>query len=230
MSGHELTHHLMGIVGDSELRQFVYEHMGEYCHQCRNRLNSLKLCIYLAKRQDPPASPSELGILEDKYAVLERSIDLVQTLCRPMSLSLATLGLDLLIQDRMPRWIARAIDIDVDFLCVPPADRAIAPFDPDRMGQVLDLLWDWRMRRLEPGSTVQFGWKVERGFASVVWDEQPNGFASSPASSVHSDSDAWALPLITRVIEAHGGKASLREGDAWRLDMTWPTRANPASA
>ncbi|WP_435019223.1 hypothetical protein TA3x_001179 [Tundrisphaera sp. TA3] len=228
MSGHDLTHHLMGIVSDATLRQFVYEHMGEYCHQCRNRLNSLKLCIYLAKRQVPPASATDLGVLEDRYAVLERSIDLIQTLCRPMSLSLASLGLDLLIQDRMPRWIARAIDLDVDFVCAPPTERAVALFDPDRLGQALDLLWDWRMRRMEPGSTVQFGWRVEYGIASVNWHEHPNGFASSPPPA--AETDAWALPLITRVIEAHGGKATLSESDAWRLDLAWPIQATPSPA
>jgi hypothetical protein len=227
MNSPELTAHLMGIVSDSGLRQVIYEHMGEYCHQCRNRLNSLKLCIYLAKRQDPPASPSELKVLEDRYAVLERSIDLIQTLCRPMTLSLASLGLDLLIQDRMPRWIAKAIDLDVDFTCAPPTERAVARFDPDRMGQVLDLLWDWRVHRLEPGSSVQFAWRVERGMASVVWEEQPNGFSAGLSPDESRASDAWALPLITRVVDAHGGRANLYEGEPWRLDMSWPVNALP---
>ena len=34
---------LLRIARDPDLRQRVYEHLREYCHQCRNRLNSLKL-------------------------------------------------------------------------------------------------------------------------------------------------------------------------------------------
>src|SRR3954454_8447774 len=97
MNDQRLTHHLMEIARDPSLRDHVYEHLGEYCHQFRNRLNSLKLCLYLAKRHSCETGLSGFGILEEHYSSLERSIDLIQTICRPMSISPSSLGLDLLI-------------------------------------------------------------------------------------------------------------------------------------
>ena len=222
-----LTDHLMGIASNPDLRQVIYEHMGEYCHQCRNRLNSLKLCLYLAKRQAQSACPSVLASLEQRYAALERSIDLIQTLCRPMAVSLSLLGLDLLIQDRLPHWQRLAVDRDVEIACVPPEVRAMARFDPDRMGQALDCLVDWRIAQLEPGSTARMTWRVDRGEARMIWEEEANSFGDpvGPTDPTHS----WALPLITRVVEAHGGDVRLGEPTSRTVEIAWPIGPKPAN-
>jgi hypothetical protein len=215
-----LTRHLMGIANDSTLRQNVYDQMGEYCHQCRNRLNSMKLCLYLAKRQSHPTTQADLAILEQLYATLERSIDLIQTLCRPMPVSMSSLGLDLLIREHEPDWARMATDRDIELEFIPPTARAVAQFDPDRMGQALDVLVEWRLARMAAGGEARMSWRVEGAEARLTWEEEATSYSvdSSESLGVH----AWALPLITRVAEAHGGGIRTQSGDVWRLDLNWP--------
>ena len=56
-----LSRQLMEFARDTTLRQEVYKRLGEYCHQCRNRLNSLKLSLYLVKRQSHDSLAWQLG-------------------------------------------------------------------------------------------------------------------------------------------------------------------------
>lgn len=220
MNEHVLSDHLMEIAQNSTVRHAVYEHLGEYCHQVRNRLNSLKLCLYLAKRNACESSSPEIHSLESGYASLERTVDLIQTLCRPMPISLALLGIDLLIDDRRPIWTRHAAELDVEVECLPPSDRAVAKFDPDRMGHALDVLVRWRLAELGPGSSARLTWRIDRGRALVTWQEMAN--PSTLSHPRYEPSHVWALPLITRIAEGHWGVVRILPGDRWRLDLDWP--------
>ena len=68
----EFAEQLLRIAEDPDLRWTIYERLGEYCHRCRNQLNSLKLSIYLARKQSPASRPCLWTEIERDYQVLEQ--------------------------------------------------------------------------------------------------------------------------------------------------------------
>lgn len=126
---------LLLVARDSGLRLEVYEHLREYCHQCRNRLNSLKLSLYLAMRQSSLPTSDPWAEIEQHYRDLESRVEQVQFLCRPLVLTRTTLGLDLLIADRREKWTRQMAEQGRGLELIPPKDRAVASFDVDTLGR-----------------------------------------------------------------------------------------------
>lgn len=222
MRNDPLLSHLLSIVANDDLRQSVYEHVGEYCHQCRNQLNSLKLCLYLARRQTPPPMRSGLDQLEQRYSALERSIEMIQILCRPLQLVLTTLPFELLIDDRSGQWSQVAAAHEVEFTCRGPGPSAPVVFDPERIGQALDSLVQWRIGRLPRDSSVRLTWSVSADRITLVWHEEPPR-GTAFAAPVEGE-DVWSLPTIQRIVEAHQGAVILRSGSSAEVEISWPVR------
>lgn len=214
---------LLTIALDPELRGRIYGRLGEYCHQCRNCLNSLKLSIYLAMKQATPASEEEWRRVDDHYRELEQRVEQVQALCRPMTLSRVTLGLDLLIDDRRDAWTRTMSAAGLDLEIIPPAERAVASFDVERLGWVLDLLVGWRAGVAPTGDRTKLRWWVEAGHAHLVWEE-PAEVEAGVFGRSKPPSLAWSLPLLARVVQAHGGESRIQSDRGWRLDIAWPSQ------
>jgi hypothetical protein len=214
---------LLRIARDPDLRLRVYDHLREYCHQCRNRLNSLKLSIYLAIRQSSSPTADPWVEIERHYKELETRVEQVQLLCRPIALSRVTLGLDLLINDRRETWTrlmtiqGRALEV------VPPSDRAIASFDVDRLGRALDAVVAWRASEASAARTASLHWRVEAGVAQVTWEE-PLEAARPEEVPVAEEPPNWTLPLLARVALAHGGDYQIETDRGWRLEVAWPSQ------
>lgn len=215
-----LADQLLVIVREPRIRQAVYEELGEYCHMCRNRLNSLKLSLFLAKKQSTGRRVEDWERIERHYVELERAVDRVQTICRPMTLSPVSIGLELLIEDRRAEWIRLMAESGCELECVPPPARALAAFDVERMGQALDALIRWRAGDPSPGRLARLRWWVEAGTAHLAWEEE----RSTPVRP--SDEGAtWNLPLLVRIVLAHGGDLRLTDDSDWRLRLSWPAAA-----
>jgi len=217
-----LGDYLLQIARDADLRLQVYEQLREYCHQCRNRLNSLKLGIYLAIRQAPSPTPESWFEIERDYQVLESRVELVQLLCRPLVLSRVTLGFDLLIEDRRDSWsqLMKRQGRDLEFL--PPQDRAVVSFDVQILGRVFDSLVSWRASMPSAGRSARMSWWVENGLAHVIWDESEKSPASDETSP--GSACAWTLPLLARVALAHGGDYQIETDQGWHLEVVWPAQ------
>lgn len=212
---------LLAIACDPTLRQSVYLRLGEYCHQCRNRLNSMKLSLYLAQRASSESHGGRWEAIEGHYRELEARIERIQTICRPMVLSPVTVGLDLLVEDRRGDWAALLADRGGELDCVAPSERAVASLDVDRFGSALDALAAWRAGAISPGTTTRLRWRVEAGRAHLTWEEdRPRMKFSLPPD--HGPDRTWTLPFLARVISAHEGDLLLRDGDGWRIDLSWP--------
>jgi hypothetical protein len=211
---------LLKVALDPELRARVYEHLREYCHQCRNRLNSLKLGIYLAKKQCPPASVGTWEAIDRQYHELEASVEQVQFLCRTVSLSRVTIGIDLLIDDRIKGWArvmaARGKSIEV----VPPATRALASFDVDGIGRALDSIVEWRAAARTASNLARLAWRVDDGWARLSWEE-PNLPPGEPAPE---EPPSWTLPMLARIIQAHGGNYRITTNPEWKIELAWPSQ------
>ena len=214
---------LMAIARDTTLRQAVYARIGEYCHQCRNRLNSLKLSLYLARREATGRASETWEALEKHYLALEQMIERVQVICRPMTLSRVRLGLDLLIDDRRARWSDLLAERGGELVCIPPGERAVATLDVDRMGLALDALATWRARVAPPGTNIRLRWRVDSGRARIGWEEEvPRAkFALDEGWGRGWEGD-WTLPLLARVLAAHDGDLRIDEMSGWRLELSWP--------
>jgi len=214
---------LMRIAKDPDLRRSLYERLGDYCHKCRNQLNSLKLSLYLVRRQPSTTRQDLWAEIDGHYQELERRVDLIQTLCRPMALSRVTLGLELLIEDRREPWTRLMAATGRNLELVPPAERAVASFDVQRMGQALDSLVEWRAGEGEANSSARLRWWVDSGRAHLAWEE------SEPRSTGSADrridgTSSWALPLISRVTQAHEGDFRVQDDHEWKLEISWPTQ------
>ena len=221
-----LAGQMLRLARDATLRGMVYDRLGDYCHQCRNRLNSLKLMIYLMTKQC--ADPT-VGVWEEvnrHYRDLERKVEQIQTLCRPMTVSRVTLALDLLIDDRREAWTRTMIASGGSLEMIPPGSRTESKFDVERLGGALDALVEWRAGEVATGRPARLRWWVEQGVSHICWEEPvrpETGVRRAPTAG----DVIWALPLLVRVVEAHGGDCRVEESGGWRLDGSWPT-PNPA--
>ena len=129
---------LMEVALDPDLRGDLDQILGDYSHQCRNRLNSLKLSLYLAQRQMIDQPPISWRMLEDDYRSLESRLDLIQLLFRPLDLTLVSLPLNLLIEDRQSLWLRMMQGRGHLLHFVPPHGQTEAKFDVTRLGEALD--------------------------------------------------------------------------------------------
>lgn len=222
MSDHALADQLVRIARDPELRRLVYERLGDYCHQCRNRLNSLKLSLYLAMKQSSIVPPSHWNTIDLHYQELERRVDRVQMLCRPLELSRVTLSLELLFDDRRDSWMRLMSSRGRNLEFVRPSEKSIASFDVERLGQALDSLVKWRAGDTSASRSATLRWWVDSGYVHLIWEE-PLARPFRQAESNCDEEATWTLPLLARVAIAHGGEYRLQEEHGWRLEVSWPT-------
>jgi hypothetical protein len=215
---------LLRVARDSDLRGMVYDHLRDYCHLCRNRLNSLKLSIYLAMRQANSEAADPWIEIENHYRDLEARVEQVQFLCRPMVLSRVRLGLELLIDDRRTVWTRMMAEQGRGLELVPPAERAVASFDVEALGRALDSVVAWRASNDSGGRSARVRWWVGGGLAHVSWEEPatPRRSKNLPPSE---EAPAWTLPVLARVAQAHGGDYRIESDRGWRLEVAWPSES-----
>ncbi len=221
MTKFELRRALMDVIQSPSLRHELDRYLGDFCHQCRNRLNSLKLSIYLAKRQSNHRLNGAWKILESEYQALENQIDRIHTICRPPALTRVLLDLDLLIDDRRASW-ASLLDRSgslVEFRR--GGGDATVSYDVNQLGAALDALVTWRAEQGGRQTSVVIHWWVDTQDAHISWQEICP--AEPELSAGHrSESSSWNLPLLIRVVAAHGGRVEVNETCGWRVLISWP--------
>jgi hypothetical protein len=219
---------LLNITTDPARIDELYKLLGEYCHVFRNRLNSLKLSLYLARRagNDPCAPP--WAELERRYQDVENLIDRVQTICRPIRLDLIRLSPGAVLEDRGRIWAGWMARNGVSLALSPPGQKAEGTFDPNRLLQALDALVDWRSRAGDPGTSARLAWSLDCHRFLIEWEEQGPG---RPAFDEETDEDRpaeLALPLISRVMAAHGGTMTVGLEGGLRVRLRWPREVGTA--
>ena len=217
----ELSRALLDLIRSLPLRHELDRQLGDFCHQCRNRLNSLKLSIYLAKRQSSNRLNGAWKLLEADYQTLEDQIDRVHKICRPPALARLVLDLDLLIDDRRPTWArllcwpGRHIDFRRE------GTERKASYDVDQLGAALDSFVTWRAEQGGELNNVSIRWWVDETNAHISWHETGPLNLGQQASSV-SKYSTWSLPLLVGVVGAHGGQLEIDETSGWKLSLCWP--------
>lgn len=215
----DLTDRLIRVVRDPDLRANLERGLSDYCHQSRNRLNSLKLSLYLVRRQNPGTLNPVWQKLEADYGLLESQFERVQAIYQPLTLTPVSLPLGLLFDDRRPAWAQIMADRGRQIEFEPPAGPAVARFDVTQLGEALDILVRWRAG--QGGGGVKIRWGVDAGEASIDWSEEAHATATVLDDS-RDPTFPWSLPMLSRVIEWHRGSMQIRTEPGWSLAMTWP--------
>jgi hypothetical protein len=216
---------LSRIVSDLEKIRVLHGILGPFCHQSRNVLNCLKLSLYLSQRNDARSSESLWADLERRYLAVEQLFDRLQTICRPLSLSLIKLSLSLLINERQESWGELFATHQRSLKLIPPEFEDEGEYDPHWLGQALDQFVVWRASTGRAEQDALLRWWTEHGQFHLEWTE--TGIGSGGVT--HEDRDhsgSLALPLLARVISAHGGVLTIVEPPGRHLRASWPQRAH----
>lgn len=196
--------------------------VGDFCHLLRNRLNSLQMSLYLARREDAAVGPDIWNELEGQYRAAVGVVELFQTVCRPMTLTPIRIGLGLIVGEFTARWTPRFAAKGVTLSAGSGEADGPSRVDPSRVGQGLEALAAWRLDHAEAGTGIFLRGSVARGRSRLDWTE----------SSASRTAEGGELPLaaLARVASAHGGSISQDDRDGWHLRLEWPNDEAVAKA
>jgi len=220
----------MRIVQDPAQLNGLHSLMGPYCHQSRNLLNGLKIAMYIARSRERSCGERSGGgpeweDLDRLYQAVEQRFDRLQTICRPMIVTLVRLPFSLLVEERRGTWVDRFSSRErvLDLIAPEPGEDGGGDYDPNSLGLALDAFVLWRAEAGMKGQGAQFRWWTRRGRIHLEWVESPRK-STQRARAVTADglSTPLALPLLIRVITAHGGSFERIDPDGRRLRLSWP--------
>jgi hypothetical protein len=213
--------------------------LGSFNHRCRNTLNGIKMSLYLAKRETKGAMPLDWCELERDYEEIERLFDRLQTIYKPLRLSVIRSPLGRLIEEHLPMWrslssagtgsMAGAGTGKVEICLKKPEIELPCDFDPMYMGLGLDALVGWRLGHIPPANPPALSWNVTPDSCEIEWREEPNvtGGGAHSTASHHARTnrprvDSLALPLLARVMHAHGGRQQVASEQGFAITLMWP--------
>jgi hypothetical protein len=215
---------LLKVAANAEQLGTLYEVLGEFNHLVRNRLNSVKLSLYLARRDGPASLEPTWAELDRRYRAIEGFVEQLQIIYRPMPLRPMNVAVAMLFDERQSLW-ARCFEArQVRFLLTSPKEPMNGHFDPIRLGQGLDALAAWRGQTARPNSLVRVDWRVVGGEVVVRWRE-PDVTHLPLDDLPGGDAPCLALPLLARILLAHGGRVDASLEDGLLLQLRWPLGA-----
>lgn len=193
--------------------------LDRYCHRLRNRLNSLKLSLYLARRLDQ-AAPVAWEDADANYRRMEVLIEHLQAVVTP--LRLAPIEIDLLawLAEAMPCW-RRALEAGGLSMAGEGPDGPLpVRFDTTRFSQAIAPLIEAWARPGAEGSTVRLRWGADGECCALEF--AADGPVGPRLVGALGAADGLALPRLARVLQAHGGRLDIRDGRAPSLRLRWP--------
>jgi hypothetical protein len=228
-----LSSSFLGIVQDPAQVEGLRTLLSGFCHRCRNSLNGIKMSLYLFRRESRGALPDCWGEVETIYHDVEHLFDHLQTIYRPLSIAMVRSALDDLIDQHAPKWRSwfesrgRSIQLDR------PEGEVRANFDPAQLGAGLDALAEWRAVAGDRASRARIAWRARDGAIEVFWDEIPGQDARSTVEAADGAAwgrdasssrrvDALALPVLARIVAAHGGCVERVHEPGFHVHLRWP--------
>jgi signal transduction histidine kinase len=221
------------VVPEREPIAYLQRMLSGFSHRCRNSLNVIKMSLYLVRREHRGDLPQEWRSLEESCLELERVFDHLQSIYRPMKLTLVRAPLGQFMAEEEPRWRTRLQGCGRTLRVDPPGQDPPGDFDPIHLGMGLDAVVAWRARVREASRHPRLSWRTCAGCSEVCWEE-----AGTSSRRVDSDGasgpdrehpeparvESLALPLLARIVTAHGGHTeSEREpGRGFCLRLRWP--------
>ena len=210
---------LLAIAADAPRVDRLYQLIERYCHRLRNRLNCLKMSLYLAKRLEQGEGLADWVELEARYRTLEQLMEELQIFYSTTSLKPIRAPLAMFLDERRETWAGWLAARERKLELVPPQGPAVGEFDPSRLGQGLDALASWRAEVGPPETTVRIRWWADADRLHLQWDEPG---ATSWGETGADRPASLALPMVARVVAAHRGTLELSPRDPVRLGLHWP--------
>jgi signal transduction histidine kinase len=217
----ELSDLVLSLTSDEASRSVLDRFLDRYVHQVRNRLNTIRLGLYIARRC-PGSRPESLNELDTSYRELEQYVEQFQRLTRPVELSPIIGSFDRFIAERVRIW-RKTLSIDSEAIQFESSGQGVPrSFDPNRLGQALDEFVARRVRDLPEGGTLLVSLSESR-----LWIESRPGLDHSPdfeqdLEDRESRSSDMSLAWLGRIVRAHGGVLLTRVGQAKYWGIDWP--------
>jgi hypothetical protein len=228
-----LSSSLLQIVHEAERVERLRAVLSGFCHRCRNSLNGIKLSLYLFRREARGAVPDSWGEIESVYQQVERLFDHLQTIYRPMTVTMVRSSLDERIHHHVLKWRSwfesRGLSLQLD----PPGSEVTGDFDPTQLGAGLDAMAAWRAEVGRAGGMARVAWGIHDGSIEIRWQEAtPDDPRDPPEHAgvfIRRDAgrssrlvDALALPLLARIVAAHGGHLRREREAGFGVLIRWP--------
>ncbi|MFI5460772.1 MAG: hypothetical protein ACHRXM_35620 [Isosphaerales bacterium] len=221
----------LGLEDDSEGLDQLRQILGCFNHRCRNSLNGIKMGLYLFKREAEGPMHRSWIELARIYEEIERMFDRLQVIYRPLSVTMVRSPLGLLVTERLPSWRSSFSGKGRTLVINRPDPDDSGEFDPMYLGLGLDAFIGWRAEAGHPTWQSCLSWRIADGCFEVAWDEivpsnhpldeeHGNGIPHGPRPSVRGDS--LALPLLARVVAAHGGYLETTSEPVFGMKLRWP--------
>jgi signal transduction histidine kinase len=224
---------MLPVVTDPERIASLQRILSPFSHRCRNSLNAIKMSLYLVRREQQGDLPAEWRNLEEACLEAERFFDHLQSIYRPMRLTLVRAPLGQFIAEQETRWRTRLQGCGRALRVDPPGQDPPGDFDPIHLGMGLDAFVTWRARVRGASRHPRLSWRTCAGSSEVCWEESgalrphvpPDG--ASGCDHEHPESariDSLALPLLARIVTAHGGhtESERERGRGFCLRLRWP--------
>jgi len=226
-----LSTSILRLIDNPERIEHLRQMLSSFNHRCRNSLNGIKMSLYLCKHEVNGPKPRCWFELERTYQELERLLDRLQVISRPLPLTVVRSPLGRLVDERLPSWRSwfnvrgRTIQVDA------PGDDPPGDFDPMYLGLGFDAFVAWRAEAAHADWQTLLRWRISDGFFELSWEEAclENGppahdgeISQIQGSSPNGGVDSLALPLLARIVSAHGGYLETDSDPALAMRLGWP--------
>ena len=222
---------LLRIVQDERMLEQLRRELSSFSHRCRNLLSGMKMSLYLMRREAAGALPSWWEDIERNYRGIEQLLDELQSMYRPMPLTVVRAPFRSLVRDRESSWREWFTKVGATLEINPPVEESVGSLDPMCLRMGCDALVGWRAFTLRPGHVGRLSWHTADGWLHACWQEAP-AMARAPEKPLDSlandrstqPAGQWmlALPLLARVVKAHGGAVHWTRFPAFEVRFGWP--------
>jgi hypothetical protein len=217
----DLTDHFLKVATDGGRGSELSDTLREFFHDARNRLNSLKIGLYVARRDARREQGAVWEELDLSYRGLERLVDRIQTICRPVELAPIHSDLGHWLDERRAFWSSRFGERRGRIEWAPPTTPAVGWFDPMRLIQALDALVCWRAGEGGRDDPARLAWRAGASQFHVEWSE-PQRRVDEPLEGREGRAVSMTLPLLARIIAAHAGSMEVSTRGGLVIRLTWP--------
>lgn len=211
-----LTRALLTAEADAGAADRLPDVLSEFCHVLRNRLNALKIGLYLAQRTQ--VDSTALEPLSRHYRELESFVESVQAISRPVRLTRVSVALGCVLKERRTAWTEALAARDQTLHWSAPRTDAPTMLDPTMLTHALDDLVAWRCAAGSAGAPVHLGWSSAGGQVNLSWEEPSLEGPQPPRDRP----PGLALLSLARVAAAHGGRLELPDGESFRVRVCLP--------